>query len=97
MQGRASVWARLSVAPRTPTGLAAITARTPAAGLELLLDWLEDQPGGSWQDRWLASGADAGNGAWRQVPLAWLREHRHRAEWRHDAFFGRCGSSSAPT
>ena len=27
-------------------------------GLASLLDWLEDQPGDSWQDRWLASGAD---------------------------------------
>ena len=30
-----------------------------AGGLEDLLDWLEAQDGGSWQQRWLASGADA--------------------------------------
>jgi hypothetical protein len=34
-----------------------------------VLDWLEQQPGDSWQDRWLASGADAeGNIAWRRLP-----------------------------
>ncbi len=80
-------WARLSVAPFDTDRAGSHHRTSHPAGLELLLDWLEDQPGDSWQDRWLASGADAGNGAWRQVPLAWLREHRHRAEWRHDAFF----------
>ena len=29
-------------------------------GMPLLLDWLADQPGDTWQQRWLASGADAG-------------------------------------
>ncbi|HEY6424067.1 MAG TPA: site-specific integrase [Pseudonocardiaceae bacterium] len=34
-----------------------------------VLDWLEHQPGETWQDRWLASGADAeGNRAWRRLP-----------------------------
>ena len=38
-------------------------------GLARVLDWLEQQPGDSWQDRWLASGADAeGNIAWRRSP-----------------------------
>ncbi len=36
-----------------------------------MLDWLELQPGDSWQGRWLASGADAeGNIAWRRLPTA---------------------------
>jgi integrase len=56
-------------------------------GLGLLPGWLEEQPGTSWQDRWLASGADAGNGAWRQVPLTWLHEHGHHVTWRAGAFF----------
>jgi len=30
-------------------------------GVRIVLDWLEAQPGESWQQRWLASGA-AGNG-----------------------------------
>src|SRR5579864_81988 len=41
-------------------------------GLKSLLDWLDDQPGDSWQDRWLASGADAAGRGWRAVPAGWL-------------------------
>ena len=41
-------------------------------GLSLLLDWLEDQPGASWQQRWLASGAEAAGEAWAQGPARWL-------------------------
>lgn len=42
-------------------------------GLARLLDWLEHQPGDSWQDRWLASGADAeGNIGWRRLAAGWL-------------------------
>ena len=32
-------------------------------GLAWLLDWLADQPGETWQQRWMASGADAAGGA----------------------------------
>ena len=42
-------------------------------GLAMALDWLEDQPGTTWQQRWLASGAEAAGPAWRQLPAAWLR------------------------
>jgi Phage integrase family len=42
-------------------------------GLALLLDWLEDQPGSSWQERWLATGADAAGLSWRPVSSDWLR------------------------
>ena len=39
-------------------------------GLVSLAGWLEAQPGGTWQDRWLASGAeDAGD--WRILVAAW--------------------------
>jgi hypothetical protein len=31
-------------------------------GLPVLLDWLGEQPGRTWQQRWLASGADAAGG-----------------------------------
>jgi len=41
-------------------------------GLNLLLSWLEDQPGGSWHERWLASGADTAGSRWRELPAAWL-------------------------
>ena len=33
--------------------------QTRRRGLTKLLDWLQCQPGETWQDRWLASGADA--------------------------------------
>ena len=38
------------------------------AGRGLLLDWLEDQDGDSWQRRWLASGAEEAGTAWWQLP-----------------------------
>lgn len=41
-------------------------------GVGLLLDWLGDQPGSTWQDRWFSSGADTAGAAWRTVPTAWL-------------------------
>ena len=41
-------------------------------GLELLLDWLEDQPGQSWQERWMGSGADAAGERWADGPTEWL-------------------------
>ena len=43
-----------------------------AGGLEALLDWLAGQDGGSWQQRWLASGADAAGAAWWQLARDWL-------------------------
>jgi hypothetical protein len=42
-------------------------------GLPLLLDWLEEQPGRTWQERWLGSGADAAGGQWAEGPARWLR------------------------
>jgi hypothetical protein len=32
--------------------------KTRRRGLAKLLDWLQRQPGDTWQNRWLASGAD---------------------------------------
>ena len=44
-------------------------------GLVGVLEWLEQQPGVTWQERWAASGADeAGNLAWRALPAGWLAE-----------------------
>ena len=43
-------------------------------GLTKLVHWLEEQPGRTWQDRWVTSGADAaGNLAWRGLAASWLR------------------------
>ena len=41
-------------------------------GLHLVLRWLEGQPGDTWQQRWLASGAeDDGREDWRSFPIQW--------------------------
>ncbi|MQA12566.1 MAG: tyrosine-type recombinase/integrase [Pseudonocardiaceae bacterium] len=56
-----------------------------AVSVRLLLAWLAEQPGQTWQDRWLASGADAAGAKWRQVPARWLREHDQPGPGRHDA------------
>ena len=50
-------------------------------GLSWLLDWLADQPGETWQQRWMASGADAAGGAWRRVPIAWQHERGRDVRW----------------
>jgi len=42
-------------------------------GLPVLLDWLDEQPGQTWQQRWVASGADAAGGRWADGPARWLR------------------------
>ena len=39
-----------------------------------VLAWLAAQPGDTWQQRWMASGADAaGNVDWRDLAVSWLR------------------------
>lgn len=56
--------------------------KTRRRGLTKLLDWLQHQPGDTWQERWLASGADAAGFDWTDLPLkgrAPTRRH-HRDE-----------------
>jgi hypothetical protein len=60
-QGRAQVLGQLDAA-----------GQPSAAGIEALLGWLEAQDGGNWQERWLASGAEALGAAWLQLPAQWL-------------------------
>jgi hypothetical protein len=49
-------------------------------GLVRLLGWLAEQPGETWQQRWLVSGADAmGNAEWWRALLAWARPRNPRA------------------
>src|SRR5258708_5680911 len=68
--GRDQVWNHLVAAPFAKTGSAPERARR--RGMAIVLGWLEDQPGGTWQDRWLAAGAeDDPAGDWRLLPLAW--------------------------
>ena len=60
------------LAPPFPTGRANLDQER-RRGLIRVLDWLEAQPGDTWQDRWITSGADAaGNPAWRGLLAGWL-------------------------
>jgi hypothetical protein len=46
--------------------------------------WLADQPGGTWQQRWLASGAEAAGQGWKQDCVPWLDQHGIHARQRLD-------------
>ncbi|MGV9870162.1 tyrosine-type recombinase/integrase [Rhodococcus koreensis] len=59
-----------------------------ARGCTLVLDWLHDQPGASWQQRWHATGAEQEGIDWRRVPARWLRDHGSTAKWRQSALSG---------
>ena len=50
------------------------TERHRLRGVNLALDWLNDQPGDTWQQRWVASGAEAAAAAWKQACTPWLDE-----------------------
>ena len=82
-QDRASVLACLTAPPFTRGNPDRRCARR--RGLSLLLDWLEDHPGTTWQHRWLASGADAAGLAWRREPARWLQARGQDSRWLHDA------------
>jgi integrase len=72
-QPRGQVMDRLLAAPFTVQNPSNQAGRR--SGLVKLLDWLEGQPGLTWQQRWHESGGDAaGNLAWRGLAIAWLRD-----------------------
>ncbi len=74
-QDRETVLARLLAPPFVLNNPQ--SRRSLRYALVRVLDWLEVQPGRTWQERWNASGADTGGRAdpgWRRVPVAWLRE-----------------------
>ena len=48
--------------------LAGLPAGRHQEGQVQLLDWLQDQDGDSWQQRWLASGAEQAADGWWQLP-----------------------------
>ena len=54
-------------------------------GVELLLSWLGEQPGDSWQQRWDASGIEKHGRSWRQVFIDWLQARGHGLTWKKDA------------
>jgi len=41
-------------------------------GVDLVLDWLAGHPGGTWQQRWLASGAEDAARDWKQSCAGWM-------------------------
>jgi hypothetical protein len=54
-------------------------------GLRIVLDWLQSQPGETWQQRWLASGAGyEGKADWRALPIRW-RKSATDSDCRFDA------------
>jgi integrase len=73
-QSREEVTARLLAPPFTLDVPGAQARRR--VGLGKILRWLEHQPGQTWQDRWLVSGADAaGNIGWRHLATGWLQRN----------------------
>jgi hypothetical protein len=44
-------------------------------GAGWMLDWLAEQPGATWQERWLASGAEQQGQGWVELPWTWLRQN----------------------
>jgi hypothetical protein len=59
---------------------AASRQETRARGLARLLEWLAGQPGETWQDRWLASGAEEAGDGWAQLPIRWLHDRGRRSQ-----------------
>jgi hypothetical protein len=52
------------------------------------LNWLSDQPGETWQQRWMASGADAAGGNWRAEPIAWQQARGRESQWLREELSG---------
>ncbi|HZO65266.1 MAG TPA: site-specific integrase [Kribbellaceae bacterium] len=67
-QGREALVGRL-LGLFTDPGAGRTRDKTRRRGLAKLLDWLQRQPGDTWQDRWLASGADTAGFDWADLPL----------------------------
>ena len=78
-RGREEVWEQTTSPPFVLANTGTESKRV--RGLTRLLDWLEGQPGQTWQERWLASGAEAAGISWRQVPMSWLDGHGRRSQW----------------
>lgn len=67
---RQEILAQVDAMPLVGTRSTSRTRRL--RGMNLLLDWLADQPGQTWQERWSSSGAEPAGRAWREVAQAWL-------------------------
>ncbi|MHB1555500.1 MAG: site-specific integrase [Acidimicrobiales bacterium] len=84
-RSREDLVVRLGAAPFVPEQRATRAKVRSATGLGLALDWLEDQEGGTWQQRWLKSGAEEARAAWREVPTSWLAARGDRSRWHSGA------------
>lgn len=62
--------------------------RVRAAGVHMMLDWLADQPGLTWQQRWAASGAESAGAGWRTVAAGWSGARGQGSPWRLAALSG---------
>ncbi|MEU8696990.1 hypothetical protein AB0C61_04780 [Streptomyces sp. NPDC048680] len=60
--------------------------KTRRRSLVKLLDRLEDRPGETWQDRWMASGADDAGFEWTDPHL--LRRGTPKSHWRDELATG---------
>jgi len=77
-QDQEAVLQRLTSPPFTAEGESAQAARR--RGTAKVLRWLASFPGDTWQQRWEASGVEAGLGStWTELPLAWFRERGESA------------------
>lgn len=82
---RETVTALLTQPPFVPEPSAVRRTNAARLGTGLLLDWLAEQPGTTWQQRWQASGVEALGRPWRAMPTGWLAQHGHTTAWRADA------------
>jgi len=79
-RGHEEVLARLTCAPFVLADSVKQSRRVH--GIGLFLQWLCEQPGASWQERWLSTGADTAAADWREVSNRWLRERGPSGVWR---------------
>ncbi len=71
---------RVLGSPLLSSALPYATRRTRLTGLVKVLDWLQAQPGRTWQDRWMAAGAEAEPGTdWRALVTGATVTDPHRA------------------
>ena len=53
-------------------------------GVELLLDWLAEHPGQTWQQRWLAAEGTVTGTAWGSTRCVWLAQRGYPSRWHGD-------------
>ena len=55
-----------------------------AVAMGLLVDWLAERPGRTWQQRWLSGEAGVAGVSWVQTRRAWLAEQGRPSRWLSD-------------